>query len=132
MQVYDRISDYLKLRNDITILRENELTSVKTLVDLGCNIYCQAQLYAKCASVNAFPVAILTKYAPHRPDVSRIFVDVGFGFHAELTLDEALAFIAKKTAHLEKYIPHFLPFLPLPFPHKHAHFSTSPFHFLFF
>jgi prefoldin subunit 5 len=36
------------------------------------------------------------------PDTTHIFVNVGFGFHAELTLDEALQFIKKKEAHLQK------------------------------
>ena len=31
-------------------------------------------------------------------------MDVGFGFYTELTLAEALAFIEKKTTHLEKYV----------------------------
>lgn len=37
------------------------------------------------------------------PDTKYIYVNVGFGFHAQLTLDEALVFIAKKEAHLQKY-----------------------------
>lgn len=36
------------------------------------------------------------------PDTKHIFVNVGFGFHAELTLDEALEFIKKKEVHLQK------------------------------
>lgn len=33
----------------------------------------------------------------HRPDTSKIFVCVGFGFFVELTLSEALKFIDKKS-----------------------------------
>ncbi|KAF9347362.1 hypothetical protein BGX34_003202, partial [Mortierella sp. NVP85] len=36
------------------------------------------------------------------PDTKHIFVNVGFGFHAQLTLDEALAFITRKEAFLQK------------------------------
>jgi hypothetical protein len=39
---------------------------------------------------------------PFSPDTKHIFVNVGFGFHAELTLDEALEFIKKKEVHLQK------------------------------
>ena len=35
-----------------------------------------------------------------RPDASRIYVQVGFGFFVEFTLEEALKFIEKKVAHL--------------------------------
>jgi len=35
-----------------------------------------------------------------RPDPSKIFVCVGFGFFVEFTLSEALNFIEKKCAHL--------------------------------
>ena len=44
-QLYDKISDYLKLRNDITVMQQAELTSVKTLVDLGCNVYCLSLIH---------------------------------------------------------------------------------------
>lgn len=33
-----------------------------------------------------------------RPDPSRIYVNIGLGFHLELTLQEALTFIDKKLA----------------------------------
>lgn len=39
---------------------------------------------------------------PFSPDTKHIYVNVGFGFHAELTLDEALEFIKKKEVHLQK------------------------------
>ena len=37
------------------------------------------------------------------PDTSRIFVDVGLGFHAEFTLDEALSFIDSVETRLNGY-----------------------------
>ena len=37
------------------------------------------------------------------PDTSRIFVDVGLGFHAEFTLDEALCFIDSVETRLNGY-----------------------------
>ena len=34
----------------------------------------------------------------HRPDTSRVYVDVGLGFHAEMTIDEAVSFASKREA----------------------------------
>ncbi|KAF9285240.1 hypothetical protein BGZ68_004035 [Mortierella alpina] len=78
--IYDQTSEYLKLAKDIEVIKENGLTEMKTQVDLGSNFYVQAKI----------------------PDTKYIYVNVGFGFHAQLTLDEALVFIAKKEAHLQK------------------------------
>ena len=38
-----------------------------------------------------------------RSDTSHIFVEVGLGFHAQFTLDEALEFIDEKMKHLTEY-----------------------------
>ncbi|KAF9583780.1 hypothetical protein BGW38_008554 [Lunasporangiospora selenospora] len=35
-------------------------------------------------------------------DTKYIYVNIGFGFHAQLTLNEALVFIKKKETHLQK------------------------------
>ncbi|KAF8935787.1 protein UXT [Dissophora ornata] len=78
--IYDQISEYQKLAKDIEIIKDNGLTEMKTQVDLGSNFYMQAKI----------------------PDTKYIYVNVGFGFHAQLTLDEALAFITKKETHLQK------------------------------
>ncbi|KAG0233182.1 hypothetical protein BGW42_007660 [Actinomortierella wolfii] len=78
--IYDQISDYLKLAKDIEIIQSNNLTEMKTQVDIGSNFYMQAKV----------------------PDTKYIYVNVGFGFHAQLTLDEALEFINKKEKHLHK------------------------------
>uniref|UniRef100_A0A3Q4M2T7 Ubiquitously-expressed, prefoldin-like chaperone n=1 Tax=Neolamprologus brichardi TaxID=32507 RepID=A0A3Q4M2T7_NEOBR len=51
---------------------------LKTDVDLGCNFYVQAEV----------------------EDSSRMFVAVGYGFFVEMTHDEALRFIEKKTSQL--------------------------------
>ncbi|KAM3911101.1 protein UXT [Leptodactylus fuscus] len=72
--VYEKISQYLQLKNVIEKLQELETGPLQTQVDLGCNFYVNAEV----------------------PDASKIFVALGFGFFAELTLDEALRFIEKK------------------------------------
>ncbi|KAJ8265078.1 hypothetical protein COCON_G00141770 [Conger conger] len=76
--VYEKIAQYLQLKNTIESLQESGCKDLKTEVDLGCNFYVQA----------------------HVEDSSRIFVAVGYGFYVELTLPEALKFIEKKTSQL--------------------------------
>ena len=51
---------------------------MKTQVDLGNNFFCQAKV----------------------PDTSLVCVAIGFGFFVEMTLEEAAAFIKKKTEQL--------------------------------
>ncbi|KAK3585896.1 hypothetical protein CHS0354_038432 [Potamilus streckersoni] len=79
-KIYSQTAEYLQLKNVIERMKETDLSQdeLKTKVDLGCNFYCQANV----------------------PDVSKIFVCVGFGFYVEFTLEEALRFIEKKTARL--------------------------------
>ncbi|CAN2389214.1 Prefoldin subunit [Pristimantis euphronides] len=72
--VYEKISQYLQLKNVIERLQEMDSGPLHTQVDLGCNVYVNAEV----------------------PDSSMIFVALGFGFFAELTLDEAVKFIEKK------------------------------------
>jgi prefoldin subunit 5 len=36
-----------------------------------------------------------------RPDTQYIYVSVGYGFHLQLTLDEATTFIERKVKHLK-------------------------------
>ncbi|KAG5838875.1 protein UXT [Anguilla anguilla] len=79
--VYEKIAQYLQLKNTIESLQESGCKDLKTEVDLGCNFYVQA----------------------HVQDSSRIFVAVGYGFFVELTLPEALKFIEKKTSQLTTY-----------------------------
>ncbi|XP_030049746.1 protein UXT [Microcaecilia unicolor] len=79
-EVYKTIAEYVQLKNTIERLQELDDKTLKTEVDLGCNFFV-------CAEV---------------PDSSRIFMAVGYGFFAELTLEEALRFIEKKSKLLTK------------------------------
>ncbi|XP_071769210.1 protein UXT [Centroberyx gerrardi] len=79
--VYEKISQYLQLKNTIESLQESGSQQLKTEVDLGCNFYVQA----------------------HVEDASRIFVAVGYGFFVEMNHDEALRFIDKKTSQLTAF-----------------------------
>ncbi|MED6227328.1 hypothetical protein PIB30_112462, partial [Stylosanthes scabra] len=59
------------LRRNIENLEKNSVTSLRTLVNLGSEVYLQAEV----------------------PNTQRIFVDVGLGFHVEFTWSEALNYI---------------------------------------
>ncbi|KAM3872284.1 protein UXT [Diretmus argenteus] len=79
--VYEKISQYLQLKNTIESLQESGSKQLKTDVDLGCNFYVQA----------------------HVEDSARIFVAVGYGFFVEMSHAEALRFIDKKTSQLTAF-----------------------------
>ncbi|XP_029361743.1 protein UXT [Echeneis naucrates] len=80
-QVYEKISQYLLLKNTIHNLQDSGSQQLKTEVDLGCNFFIQAQV----------------------DDPSRIFVAVGYGFFVEMSHDEALRFIERKTSQLKTF-----------------------------
>ncbi|KAF7652055.1 hypothetical protein LDENG_00102120 [Lucifuga dentata] len=79
--VYEKISQYLQLKNTIQSIQESGSQHLKADVDLGCNFYVQAEV----------------------EDSSRIFVAVGYGFFVEMNHDEALRFIDKKTRQLTTF-----------------------------
>ncbi|KAL6577776.1 hypothetical protein OROMI_010104 [Orobanche minor] len=70
------------LRRNIENLEKNTVTSLRTLVNLGSEVYMQADV----------------------PDTRRIFVDVGLGFHVEFTWSEALNFIATREEKISRQI----------------------------
>ncbi|KAJ1938827.1 hypothetical protein GGF37_004652 [Kickxella alabastrina] len=72
--IFNQMSEYLKLKTHIDTIRTQGLDELETKVDLGSNFY-----------VKAFV-----------PDTKFIFVSIGFGFHLQMTLDEADAFIDEK------------------------------------
>ncbi|XP_045168290.1 protein UXT-like [Mercenaria mercenaria] len=79
---YGQIAEYLQLKTTIEKIKESKQTEgLKTKVDIGCNFYVQANI----------------------PDSSRIYVFIGFGFFLEMTLDEALKFIGKRTKLLNEH-----------------------------
>ncbi|KAK2850929.1 hypothetical protein Q5P01_007205 [Channa striata] len=79
--VYEKISQYLQLKNTILSLQNLDSKQLKTDVDLGCNFYVQAEV----------------------DDFSRVFVAVGYGFFVEMNHNEALRFIDKKTSQLTAF-----------------------------
>lgn len=74
--VYTKINEYTQLKSTIRQLQKSHPhgEKLKTMVDLGTNFYCEAEV----------------------PDTSMIYVAVGFGFYVQFTFEEALDFIEKK------------------------------------
>ncbi|MED6140808.1 hypothetical protein PIB30_097052, partial [Stylosanthes scabra] len=70
------------LRRNIENLEKNSVTSLRTLVNLGSEVYLQAEV----------------------PNTQRIFVDVGLGFHVEFTWSEALNYIQTREERIAKQI----------------------------
>ncbi|CAM6087971.1 unnamed protein product [Calypogeia fissa] len=79
---YEQQRIFSDLAKNIQMLQENGLKKLKSMVNLGSEVYVQAEV----------------------PDTSRIFVDIGLGFHAEFTLDEALRYIDSKQLLLTKEV----------------------------
>eukprot|EP00850_Spirogloea_muscicola_P011625 SM000073S21401 [mRNA] locus=s73:54452:55874:- [translate_table: standard] len=68
------------LAKSIGLMQQQKLTRMRSMVSLGSEVYMQADV----------------------PDTSRIFVNVGLGFHVEFTLPEAISFAATKEQHLKR------------------------------
>jgi prefoldin subunit 5 len=76
-----------------------------TMVDVGSECFVQAKMFVlPLLSDHMYPSPDLIGYMFCREDTSKIFVNVGMGFHAEMTLDEALQFIATKEKELNAYV----------------------------
>ncbi|XP_073023206.1 uncharacterized protein [Primulina eburnea] len=73
-KVFEQQKIFSDLKRNIENLEKNSVTSLRTMVNLGSEVYMQADV----------------------PDTCRIFVDVGLGFHVEFTRSEALNFIGTK------------------------------------
>ncbi|KAF1889959.1 hypothetical protein Lal_00025289 [Lupinus albus] len=70
------------LRKNIENLEKNSVTSLRTMVNLGSEVYLQAEV----------------------PDTQHIFVDIGLGFHVEFTWSEALNYIVKREEKIARQI----------------------------
>ncbi|KAL2903599.1 Protein UXT-like protein [Bienertia sinuspersici] len=76
------IGESSDLKRNIQNLEKNSISNLKTLVNLGSEVYMQAEV----------------------PDTRHIFVDVGLGFHVEFTWSEALSYISAREKRLAKQI----------------------------
>lgn len=82
-KLYEAIAAHSQLKQTIKCMQQVPTTDgLRTQVDLGCNFYVQA----------------------HVPDSSFIYVNVGLGFHPQLTHEEALRFLDKKLEMLNKQV----------------------------
>ena len=54
-QLYERISQCMELKNNMTMLQDQNRSSLKTMVDLGCNFYVQARMCARSSSCPTHP-----------------------------------------------------------------------------
>ncbi|KAK3222959.1 hypothetical protein Dsin_009984 [Dipteronia sinensis] len=77
-KVFEQQKIFSDLRRNIENLEKNSVTSLRTMVNLGSEVYMQADV----------------------PDTRRIFVDIGLGFHVEFTWSEALNFISQREERL--------------------------------
>ncbi|KAJ0973755.1 hypothetical protein J5N97_015720 [Dioscorea zingiberensis] len=77
-KVFEQQKVFSDLKRNIEVLEKSGATSLQTMVNLGSEVYMQADV----------------------PDTRHIFVDVGLGFHVEFTWSEALDFISVREARL--------------------------------
>ncbi|KAF3662492.1 hypothetical protein BC332_27708 [Capsicum chinense] len=81
-KVFEQQKIFSDLRSNIENLEKNSVTNLKTLVNLGSEVYMQANV----------------------PDATHIFVDVGLGFHVEFTWSEALNYISAREENIARQI----------------------------
>ncbi|CAO2828947.1 unnamed protein product [Amaranthus hypochondriacus] len=81
-KVFEQQKIFSELKKNIENLEKNSVSNIKTLVNLGSEVYMQAEV----------------------PDTRHIFVDVGLGFHVEFTWSEALRYISAREERLAKQI----------------------------
>lgn len=81
-KIYEENSEYLSLKNAVEAIKASDILSnkLKTKVDIGCNFYAKATV----------------------SNPERVFVEIGLGFFLEMSHDECLKFIDKKTKLLDK------------------------------
>ncbi|GER27223.1 protein UXT [Striga asiatica] len=91
-KVFEQQKIFSDLRRNIENLEKNSVTSLRTRVNIGSEVYVQADVYALCFNILLCP------------DTRHIFVDVGLGFHVEFTWTEALNFIATREESLSRQI----------------------------
>jgi len=80
-QAESQLEKFSELRNNLLLIQQNELKSLTTQINLGSDLYVQAKI----------------------PNTSRVYLNIGLGFHVEYSIDEALDFIDTK---LEQLIQH--------------------------
>jgi len=67
MSTREEMSEYKKLEKSLEVLKKHRMEPLRTLVDLGPQVYAQGDV----------------------GDTSMLLIDIGIGFHIECTLEEA-------------------------------------------
>ncbi len=70
----------MELRSKLELIKQNEMRTLTSQVNLGSNFYCQAKV----------------------KDTSKVIIEVALGFLVEFTIGEALEFIEVKERHLNR------------------------------
>lgn len=78
--ILEEITQYEQLQAQLQLLKSQNLQEIDTLLDLGHNFYMKAVV----------------------PDTYYVYVKIGYGFHVQLTHDEARSFIEKKCRQLKQ------------------------------
>ncbi|OWM70268.1 protein UXT homolog [Punica granatum] len=81
-KLFEQQKIFSDLRKNIENLQKNSITNLRTMVNIGSEVYMQAEV----------------------SDTQRIFVDIGYGFHVEFTWDEALNYIPLREELLARQI----------------------------
>ncbi|XP_010095401.2 protein UXT homolog, partial [Morus notabilis] len=79
-KIFEQQKTFSDLRRNIDNLEKNSVTSLGTPVNLGSEVYMQADI----------------------PDTKRIFVDIGLGFHVEFTWSETINYISQREEKLSR------------------------------
>mmetsp|Transcript_19569 Transcript_19569/g.54553 ORF Transcript_19569/g.54553 Transcript_19569/m.54553 type:complete len:120 (+) Transcript_19569:99-458(+) len=82
-KLQSELQELQDLEHNLKVLQQSGQQSIKTQVDVGSEVLCSA----------------------HIPDVSRVYISIGLGFHLEATLEEAPRIIGIRKANVEKKNP---------------------------
>lgn len=58
--------------------------------------------FVSCPLYSSSRLTIHKLFSTYSPDTTYIYVNVGFGFHLQMTLEEAKAFVLKKEKQLQR------------------------------
>lgn len=94
------ISEYLRLQNELRLHVERAPTLTNdpaTKLDLGGNKASPIKAVVDISHAAVYCNVLV-------PNPRTIYVDVGLGFHVEMTLAEAMSFVDRRVDHLEKNV----------------------------
>ncbi len=81
----------LELKRTIEVIKEQKMAYMKTKVDIGCNIFVQADMYN-------------SKNESRSPDTSTMIIRVRPNLYVEMTLEEATKFLSQQETLLNKKV----------------------------